>query len=433
VTFGKPREIAARVLQHRLNQSEYAEKLLESELAVARLSDPDRALARELTLGVVRWQMTLDWLISLRTDDRPQQGAVQNALRLGLYQLFWLDRIPAHAAVNETVEVARQMGCGPQSGFINAILRGCQRERGPIQRQLAELRQTAPHLGWSHPEWLVERWQRTFGPERLQRLLEWNNTPPRTFARCNTLVTDPGKLIERWREENVSYDLPRWEWIPENLVFELKQHPPLPALGSFRDGWFYVQDPSTLLAGSELGARPGETILDLCAAPGGKTTFIAQVMNHQGRIVANDDSPARLKLVTENCQRLKVTGVETVSGVDAMEKRAPFDRILVDAPCSNSGVLRRRVDARWRMRPEEMTRLQNAQRNLLDQAARWLKPGGTLVYSTCSLEPEENAQRVEAFLGGQPQFELVRQRQLTPMDDRVDGAFVATLRRREGA
>jgi 16S rRNA (cytosine967-C5)-methyltransferase len=429
VTFGKPREIAARVLQRRIDQSEYVEKLLENELAHARLSDADRSLAKELAFGVVRWQATLDWLVARCTDGRPQKGAVQNALRLGLYQLFWLDRIPPHAAVNETVEIARRMGCGPQAGFINAILRRCERERNAVQQELAELQRDLPHLGWSHPEWLVQRWQEHFGSERTQRLLEWDNSPPRTFARCNTLVTDPGKLLELWREENVSYDLPRWDWIPESLVFELKQHPPLPALGSFRAGWFYVQDPSTLFAAIELGARPGETILDLCAAPGGKTTFIAQLMHNQGRIVANDDSPPRLRFITENCQRLKVTCVEAVSGADAIGRHAPYDRILIDAPCSNSGVLRRRVDARWRIRPEEITRLVQTQATLLDQAARWLKPGGTLVYSTCSLEPEENTRQIEAFLGRQPEFERLRERQLTPMDDRVDGAFVATLRR----
>ena len=160
----------------------------------------------------------------------------------------------------------------------------------------------------------MEKWQKQFGDEKTPQLLEWNNTPPKTFARVNTLENRRrAELVEKWREENVEYDFVRRDWLEENFVFELKSHPPLHSLASFRDGWFYIQDPSTLLAVRELGAQPGETILDLCAAPGGKTTFIAQLMNNEGRIVAQDISEDRLKLIQENCARLGVTCVEAVS------------------------------------------------------------------------------------------------------------------------
>lgn len=413
------------MLGRRRGSAEFTETLLETALAPSRLSAPDRGLCHELVFGVVRWQATLDWLIARKTQGRTQKPALQDLLRLGLYQIFWLDRIPDHAAVHETVELAKHAGYGSQAGFINAILRGYLRETDETRRVLHELKHTQPALGWSHPEWLVQRWLDRFGAEATQRLLEWNNTPPKTFARVNPLRTDAGKLLEQWRDENVDYDFVTHDWTGENLVFELKSHPPLTRLESFQQGWFYLQDPSTLLAVRELDPQPGETILDLCAAPGGKTTFIAQLMNNQGRIVAHDISPDRLKLIRENCTRLGVTCAEPTATRDA--RPATFDRILVDAPCSNTGVLRRRVDLRWRIRPEEIERLRTAQLDLLRSAAKQLKPGGTLVYSTCSLETEENADVVKEILAMEAGLRLGRERELSPFKDGVDGAFTARL------
>jgi 16S rRNA (cytosine967-C5)-methyltransferase len=436
-----PRQIAAGVLRQRQTGDEFTENLLEKALAGARLSPADRGLCLELVYGVVRWQATLDWLIARKSGGREQKPALQILLRLGLYQLFWLDRIPAHAAVHETVELAKRSGFVSQAGFVNAVLRGCLRETEAVRRQLAELRTTQPALGFSQPEWLVARWQQHFGKEKTVRLLEWNNRPPKTFARVNTLKagasrpasleTAAAALVERWREENVEYDFFRRDWTGENLVFELKAHPPLATLPSFRDGWFYIQDPSTLLAVEQLDPQPGETVLDLCAAPGGKTAFIAQQMQDQGRLIATDISEERLKLVRENCQRLGITCARPglVSALTSQFKQAAFDRVLVDAPCSNTGVLRRRVDLRWRISADEILRLQKAQRELLDLAAGWLKPGGILVYSTCSLEPEENALLVQEFVANHGNFQLEATRELTPVADEVDGAFVARLER----
>ncbi len=436
-----PRQIAAEVLRQQRAGGSFIEDLLERALAGARLPSVDRALCQELVYGVVRWQAALDWLIARKTDGREQKPGLQNLLRLGLYQIFWLNRIPDHAAVHETVELAKRNGFGSQTGFVNAVLRGYLREVEATQGRLAELKGSQPALGWSHPEWLVTRWQKNFGVGKTAQLLEWNNTPPKTFARVNPLKADAGKLVEKWREENVDYDFARRGWLEENLVFELKSHPPLAALDSFRRGWFYVQDPSTLLAAGELGPLPGETILDFCAAPGGKTTFLAQLMNNQGRIVAQDVSEERLKLIRENCVRLGVMCVETV--INDWNRPHPdplpegegrgegkrFDRILVDAPCSNTGVMRRRVDLRWRIQLEEILRLQRTQLILLEQAASGLKPGGVLVYSTCSLEPEENQEVVKEFLHRHKEFRLESERELLPFIDGVDGAFVARLKR----
>jgi 16S rRNA (cytosine967-C5)-methyltransferase len=441
VSGEKPREIAAQVLARRTS-GDYVETLLDRALAPVPLSSADRRLCQELVYGVVRWQATLDWLVARKTGNRPQKPALQRLLRLGLYQIFWLDRIPGHAAVNETVELARQSGFGPQAGFVNALLRGYLREFEPTKKLLADLRTTQPALGYSHPEWLVTRWQQRWGPDPIGQLLAWNNTPPKTFARVNTLKADAGKLLVQWRNENVEYDFFRRDWFEENLVFELKSHPPLDRLPSFQQGLFYVQDPGTLLAVRALEPQPGETVLDLCAAPGGKLTYIAQLMHNEGRLVAHDTATGRLKLIQDNCARLGVTCVETtlpstlhsaLRSSNAAIGSPPFDRVLLDAPCSNTGVMRRRVDLRWRIRPEEIQRLQKAQADLLRQAAALLRPGGILVYSTCSLEPEENGGVVAEFLSRHAEFALELERELRPFADGVDGAYVARLaRRREG-
>jgi 16S rRNA (cytosine967-C5)-methyltransferase len=474
VSGEKPRQIAAQILQRRRTHNEFTEDLLESAFAQTRLSTVDRGLCQELVYGIIRWQATLDWLIARKTDGREQKFALQNLLRLGLYQIFWLDRIPDHAAVHETVELAKHDGLGAQAGFVNAVLRGYLREAGETKKLLAELKTTQPAIGWSHPEWLVSRWQKRWGIKKTASLLEWNNTPPKTFARVNTLAwerwrpagefSDPdtpagrrrsqenfaeckiknaGDLLTQWRDENVEYDFVQRDWLEENLVFELKSHPPLSSLVSFRDGWFYIQDPGTLLAPCKLAPQPGETILDFCAAPGGKTTFIAQLMNNQGRIVAQDISEERLKLVHENCERLGVTcveisrnrGNEALTSKSGMDQRLltsspadqQFDRVLVDVPCSNTGVMRRRVDLRWRIQLEEIERLRAMQQDLLNRAASAVKSGGVLVYSTCSLEPEENQEVVKEFLAGHAHFKLESERELLPFVDNVDGAFVAAL------
>ena len=429
MTGQKPRQIAAQLLQQRRDNHDFIENLLERALPTAALSAADRGLCQELVYGVVRWQTTLDWLIARKTAGRQQKATLQDLLRLGLYQIFWLDRIPPHAAVHETVEQAKQSGFGPQSGFINAVLRGYLREADETRRLLSELKASQPALGYSQPEWLVNRWQAQFAQDATQRLLEWNNMPPKTYARVNTLKTTAEKLLPRWREEGVEYDFFNRDWTGENLVFELKSHPPLGTLASFLAGDFYIQDPSTLLAVREVEPRPGETILDLCAAPGGKTTFIAQLMNNQGRLVAHDIAPDRVKMILENCSRLGVTGVETTSNLPSAVGDQQFDKVLVDAPCSNTGVVRRRVDLRWRIKPEEIQRLCDAQIELLQQASRYVRSGGVLVYSTCSLETEENAGVTAKFLEQSPGFALERARALTPFADGVDGAYVTRLRR----
>ncbi len=435
----KPREIAAKVL-NRVNADapnlrplqargrDFVEDILEAALANGQMSPADRRLCQELAYGVVRWKATLDWLIERRVQKAPNPR-LQNLLRLGLYQIFWLERIPNHAAVHETVELAKRAGFHAQAGFVNAMLRGYLREFKATRDLLADLKTSQPPIGFSHPEWLVARWQDRWGAQKAAQLMEWNNNPPRTFARINLLKAEPGKLLAQWREEGVDYDFVRRDWFEENLVFEIKANRSLRELPSFQQGLFYVQDPSTLLAVRVLAARPGESVLDLCSAPGGKLSLIAQLMRNEGRLVAHDTAPERLKLIEENCARLGVACAEITGTIPRSALRSQqFHRVLVDAPCSNTGTMRRRVDLRWRIHPEEIERMRGVQLELLRQAAELLRPEGALVYSTCSLEPEENSGVVRQFLRERNEFKIEAERELVPFVNEVDGAYVALLK-----
>jgi 16S rRNA (cytosine967-C5)-methyltransferase len=428
----KPREIALRVLSRQMGGA-FLEQRLDLALASSGLSPADRHLCQELAYGVVRWQAALDWLIARKTGARPQKPILLNVLRLGLYQIFWLERIPNHAAVHESVELARSSGSEGKSGFVNAVLRGYLREFDATRQLLEELKISEPHIGFSHPQWLAARWRERWGPDAAAKLMGWNNTPPKVFARVNTLKTDAAQLLARWQAEAVECEAVRRDWLPEGIVFELKSSPALSQLRSFQEGWFYAQDPSTLLAVHELNPEPGENMLDLCAAPGGKLTYIAQIMRNQGRLIAHDTAPDRMRLIKQNCARLGVTCVQAALPGSPLltPPSALFDRVLLDAPCSNTGVMRRRVEVRWRIRPTEIQRLSEQQTVLLRRAAALVKPGGTLVYSTCSLEPEENQDVVKGFLAEHEDFTPKNERLLLPFEDSLDGAYVARITRKE--
>jgi 16S rRNA (cytosine967-C5)-methyltransferase len=319
-----------------------------------------------------------------------------------------------------------------QSGFVNAILRTYTREKDQTRALLLHLKKNQPYLGYSHPEWIYRRWCSQFGQDATCRLMDWNNQAAPSYARLNTLKMESRQLQDLWTAEKVEASAHTWDWSEKDTVFRLDSAPNLHELPSFQNGGYYIQDPSTLLSLFALCPQPGETILDFCAAPGGKTTFIAQKMNNTGTLIACDLAQ-RLPLLKENCQRLGVT-CATFEAVGPQVQRSAdiqFDRILVDAPCSNTGVFRRRLDARWRLQEPEIPRLSDLQQSLLATVVPWLKPEGTLVYSTCSLEPEENTGTVGHFLEKHPEFHLDYDRSITPINDGVDGAYVARLKRKK--
>jgi 16S rRNA (cytosine967-C5)-methyltransferase len=427
----KPRQIAFEVLLEHNRGQDFVEDVLAEALAKRRLQPNDRGLVHELVCGVVRWERLLDWIIQGRTEDRPQQAIVRILLRLGLYQLLILDRIPVHAAVHETVELAKSQNLGPVAGFINAFLRKAAAEIDGLKQQIVDLEGTNPDVRFSHPEWLFNRWKSRWGLDPTLQLMRWNNEPPPVFARVNRLRTTPEALEAAWTQEGVQFKPCAFPWTVAGDIYQLIHPPAFGSLKSFESGGFYVQDPSTLLAVHALDPQPGQRILDLCAAPGGKTALIAQRLQNRGSIFAQDTHLGRLRLIKQNCDRLGVTcvRVSTSTSVTHPELSIQFDRILLDAPCSNTGVMRRRVDLRWRITSTELDRLVCLQSDLLKDAAPQLGVGGVLTYSTCSLEPEENEDQIQAFLSNYPQFERVQTQAIHPVKDGIDGAYVVVLKR----
>ena len=313
--------------------------------------------------------------------------------------------------MNETVNLARRHDLGNQAGFINAVLRNALREKPQWLERLAELRERQPAVGYSHPQWLVNRWHHRW-PDDTDALLKWNNQPAPIYARRNTLRVTAEELEAQWMQEKVSFSPCDLAWLSPGLMYRIKAEGSPAALASFAEGQFYIQDPSTMASVQELDPRPGENILDLCAAPGGKTTAIAQRMQDDGAVLAIDIDERRLDLLRDNAERLGVSCIQpkALAQID-LKNAGPFDRILIDAPCSNTGVMRRRVDVRWRLNARELPTLARAQLDLLKRAAPLLKRGGVLVYSTCSIEPEENEEVIAAFLHKHRDF---RQRILAP-------------------
>ncbi len=379
------REIVFELLTEWSRGRRWADELLEERPTT------ERALVQEIFYGCVRQKLALEFLIA-QLAGKPPRRAVATILEIGLYQLVFM-RVRAHAAVHETVELAKKHVSLAEVKFANAVLR----KAAPAMLTKAE-----PWVRLSHPRWLWER--------HGDAWCEWNNTPPPVYVRGDKPW--PG-VLEPTAVHPLCYRV-----VDAKKFFE-------------SPGQYYIQDPSTLIAVDALDPQPGESVLDMCAAPGGKTTYIAQKMQNHGRIIAADSSNSRLGVVAENCKRLGVSIVATLAcdgtRLDRCLRGDLFDRVLVDAPCSNTGVMRRRPDLRWRIEEKEIARLAALQSKLLNKATEFVKSGGVLVYSTCSLEAEENERVVEQFLEGHPEFRLETTRSSLPPRDGFDGVFVARL------
>lgn len=407
------RQIALTALRLWRKEKRFADSIISGLLAKAELTPSDRAFALELFYGVLRNLTLLDFWIGCVRASRVESD-LRDILRLGLYQLFLL-KTAEHAAVHETVELTPKR----QRTIINAMLRAATRRRSDLPGR-AEAQPL--FVRTSHPQFLVERWQQHFGAEQAEKLCEWNNLPARVYARINLLRIDRTEFLRTY---------PKSRPVPDNPNFVEVNSLPSAAL---ERGHCYIQDPSTAIAVRLLDPKPGERILDACAAPGGKTGYVAQLMENVGTTVACDRDPERLQILKENMAHLSVRIVHILHHdwsrgrvSPEITSSAPFDRILIDAPCTNTGVMRRRVDLKWRLRRTDFGRMQERQIEIVRALIPLLKTNGALVYSTCSLEPEENEEVVRAILNDSPALRLTAQRHSLPFRDHFDGAFAAKL------
>ena len=402
------RGIALAVLNHWQEEDAHAETLIHRAAQRNELDSRDRGFLNALVFGVLRNGTLIDhWIDKLRegkVDDETQM-----ILRLGLCQLLILE-VDEHAAVNETVSLSKRA-----RGFVNAILRRAIRERETLAKETDAL---PAYIRWSLPDFLVARWEKSFGEENARALAATTNAPSAVFVRANRLLPEA--------EEKIA-GLPGAAPAEGFEGFYRMESLPLDALN---EGLCYAQDPSTSLAPVLLDPQPGENVLDACAAPGGKAAILAQRMENNGRIVCADSMPERLETMQENLERLKVAIAETrvVDWKKATIDGETFDRILVDVPCSNTGVIGRRVDVRWRLEEDTFSGMHDIQLSILRNAVSCLKPGGVLVYSTCSIEPEENEEVVQAIIAEHPGLELEKEIRSLPHESGFDGAYAARLK-----
>jgi len=409
-----PRRAAVSILRAWEKGHVYADGMIERHASRNELSAADRGLLNAIVLGVLRHRRLLDhWIGKLRKGKLDHE--TRDILRVGLCQLLILN-LPDHAAVFETVELGKARG----RGLINAVMR---RAAGSRQK-LLDTSELPPAVAFSHPDWLYNRWKKAFSKDAVIDLMAFNNAPAPTIARVNPLAETnvAGASRSSQCEEH-----PAPSTLPEHY-FEIEGKIPAELLAK---GQIYITDPATRHCVELLDPKPDEQILDACAAPGGKAFLIAAAQGSGKDLTCTDSNGKRLPRLEQNLARLQITG-QTVETHDwtkpAPEKwHGKFDAILLDVPCSNTGVFRRRVDVRWRLQPDDITRLTKTQTSILENALPCLKPGGRLVYSTCSIEAEENSDLIANFLASHPELSLEKEHQALPQTDGTDGAYAALL------
>ena len=433
------RSIALNTLSNIWDEQAYANIALNAQLGKYDLPDLERHFATQLVYGAVKAGAVLDSILK-KFVTRPLEKItprILNILRLGIYQIFFLDRIPDSAAVNESVKQARRFGHEGSVKFVNAVLRNAVRFKE--NNGLSSDKKLQEEIILQHPQWLVKKWRKQIGEQAMRALCEINNRPAPMCLRTNTLKTTVVELADILQQEGVEV-LPS-EWAEEGLICQ--NNPSLSKLISFQNGLYQVQDHSSMLVAHFLDAKPGQMVIDVCAAPGGKTTHVAALMQNKGKVLATDIHQHKLAIIKENADRLGITIIEpklqdaTILQETWLEMA---DRVLIDVPCSGLGVLRRRPDIRWRKKERDLDIFPKLQINILQNSAKYLKKGGRLVYSTCTTEVAENQNVIEQFLKNNDNFAVEKIKhpkrdmffdylQLWPQVDDTDGFFICVLKK----
>ena len=396
-----------------VEKGQFAQELIDRSLKNNDFTKKDRKLLPQLVYGTLRYKGSLDTLIK-------QKMSIENRiiLRLAGFQLIYLDKVPHHAIVNESVELAKIVSSRKSVGFINAILR--QWTSTDIKIKIPDPKSNyVKYLSvkYSFPEWLARRWLKEYAGKNTEKLCEYYNTIPEIVIRVNTLKTTPEELRKSISLLETTHP----------LGFILRSEDSIVELPEFKEGLFQIQDTSSMFVVDLLNIKPDMSVLDLCAAPGGKTCYIAQLMQNKGKVVAVDRTKEKVKLINDNCKRLGIDIVRTVISDGNKLQEKNFDRVIVDAPCSNTGVLNRRIEVRWRLMQSDFERLSQIQLRILESGARALKVNGMLVYSTCSIDKEENQNVVNKFLSANPNFKLQETVQKLPHIDLIDGIYAAKI------
>lgn len=440
------RETALELLEAVDKNQAYSNLLLNKTIEKNQVSKMDVGLLTELIYGTLQRKMTLDYYLApFLKNSKKLENWVLNLLRLTVYQMVYLERIPDRAAIFEAVEIAKKRGHKGISGMVNGVLRSIQRGGLPSLLEIADPIERLS-VATSHPIWLVERWVEQLGLEKTQEMCEVNLTAPMQTARVNATKISRDDCIELLREEG--YQVEKSLILPE-AIKALRGN--LASSNAFKEGLLTIQDESSMLVAHALDIASNEKVLDACAAPGGKSTHIAEKLNQTGSVISLDLHEHKVKLISANAKRLGLENIETraLDSRKVQEQFAndSFDKILLDAPCSGLGVMRRKPDMKYTKKAEDLHRLQTIQLDLLDSVTPLLKNGGILVYSTCTIDNEENTRVIEEFLNKHPEFVgdlSVKERmpeavqplvegfslQVLPQDFGSDGFYIACLRKR---
>jgi 16S rRNA (cytosine967-C5)-methyltransferase len=429
--MANPRALALNALVQIEQKKAYSHLILNQTLNQhPDMDERDKSLLTELVYGTVQHKRLLDFYMEPLIKQGLDQldDWVRQLLRLSVYQLAFLERIPAHAVVNEAVNLAKKKGHRGIQGLVNGVLRNILRH--PF-RPLEEIRDPIDRLGvkTSHPTWLVKRWVNQYGLSITEKICQANNERPHFTVRTNSLKSTRKSVITKLC--NAGYQAEESERSPYGITIANPAN--ITRTSLYEQGYFTIQSESSMLVAPLVDPKPGMKVLDACAAPGGKTTHLAELMQNQGTIIAYDIHKHKLRLVRALAERLGLTIISTHHG-DAAQVSAHrwgyFDRILLDAPCSGLGVIKHKPDLKWNKKPDDIKKLADLQNELLKGVSQVLKVGGELVYSTCTIDKEENQYLIERFLSEHPHFHLVgNMEQIFPYDFGSDGFFMVKLRK----
>ncbi len=415
------REISVKILYDISENNSYSNLILDDYLNKNRekLTSQDISFISELVYGTVSWKLTIDNIIKKYSSIplRKISKWILNILRMGVYQIIFLDKVPKSAAVNESVNLARKYG-PKSSGFVNAILRKVEIKDYEEMQDLSNK--------YSVPEWIIEELQKDYSSEEVERICKSFNLKPKITIRINLLKISKEDFIEKLKDNNIEFEETEFE---DFLHLKIKN---ISHLDLYKNGYFTVQDISAGLTAKILNPKSKQMVLDACSAPGGKTTHLAEIMNNQGKIYAWDLYEHRLNLVTQNAKRLGILIIQT-EVKDACKKYEEldksFDKILLDVPCLGIGVIKRKPDIKWQRKKEDIEAIVKIQRQILENCSNYLKIGGDLVYSTCSIFKAENEEVVRDFINKNSNWSIVQEETILP-DENQDGFFICKLKRK---